>query len=268
MNEALWNFCKIFTGHLYVFRKLSQRLLFDGPKKFLVVFLYVHPSYSPQKCGAMTSPTLRIEILPKSNSPSPKTRSQHQLARIRLAFVSIMSDMPILSQSAKELLTKVRMIVPPMLEKFHKGKKTTPEIYTDPRFDIYFQDNWAGWLSSVAVKSAWHKPGGYLLTPPSIRGITTHTRHGLSLSPNNSYTGAPYFSAMASARLGSSSTPVDFRTELILWTSQVLTWYFVPLEQITLPQKALRTSISPPRSFTVPCSLYSSRLRRHKDLFP
>jgi ATP-dependent NAD(P)H-hydrate dehydratase len=33
-----------------------------------------------------------------------------------------MSDMPILSQSTKELLGKVRMIVPPMLEKFYKGQ--------------------------------------------------------------------------------------------------------------------------------------------------
>lgn len=34
-----------------------------------------------------------------------------------------MSDMPgTLSQGAKDLLVKVRQIVPPMLEKFHKGE--------------------------------------------------------------------------------------------------------------------------------------------------
>ena len=37
-----------------------------------------------------------------------------------------MPDMPILSQSAKDLLGKVRMLVPPMLEKFHKGTQLSP----------------------------------------------------------------------------------------------------------------------------------------------
>lgn len=32
-----------------------------------------------------------------------------------------MADMPVLSQATKDLLAKVRMIVPPLLEKFHKG---------------------------------------------------------------------------------------------------------------------------------------------------
>ena len=52
-------------------------------------------------------------------------RQHHHLLR-RFSTLGLdnsnMSDMPILSQSAKDLLVKVRMIVPPMLGKFHKGK--------------------------------------------------------------------------------------------------------------------------------------------------
>jgi len=33
-----------------------------------------------------------------------------------------MPEQPTMSPGTKELLKKVRMIVPPMLEKFHKGK--------------------------------------------------------------------------------------------------------------------------------------------------
>ncbi|CAO1606334.1 hypothetical protein XANCAGTX0491_009831 [Xanthoria calcicola] len=69
-----------------------------------------------------------------------------------------------MSPATKELLKKVRMIVPPMLEKFHKGM-----------------------LGRVAV-----------------------------IGGSENYTGAPYFSAMASARLGadlvslsSSSAPTS-----------------------------------------------------------
>jgi len=38
-----------------------------------------------------------------------------------LSFPQVMSEKPNMSSSTKELLKKVRMIVPPMLEKFHKG---------------------------------------------------------------------------------------------------------------------------------------------------
>ncbi|KAL8646675.1 MAG: hypothetical protein Q9226_006757 [Calogaya cf. arnoldii] len=60
-----------------------------------------------------------------------------------------MPDQPEMSPATKELLKKVRMMVPPMLEKFHKGM-----------------------LGRVAV-----------------------------IGGSENYTGAPYFSAMASARL-------------------------------------------------------------------
>ena len=33
-----------------------------------------------------------------------------------------MSDPPMLSSAAKDVLKKVRMVVPPLLDKFHKGK--------------------------------------------------------------------------------------------------------------------------------------------------
>ena len=33
-----------------------------------------------------------------------------------------MSEKPMLSKSSKDVLTKVRYMVPPMLEKFHKGE--------------------------------------------------------------------------------------------------------------------------------------------------
>ncbi|KAL8983719.1 MAG: hypothetical protein Q9205_002115 [Flavoplaca limonia] len=67
-----------------------------------------------------------------------------------------MPDQPEMSPATKELLKKVRMIVPPMLEKFHKGM-----------------------LGRVAV-----------------------------IGGSENYTGAPYFSAMASARLGADLSHV------------------------------------------------------------
>ncbi|KAL2058571.1 hypothetical protein ABVK25_001299 [Lepraria finkii] len=67
-----------------------------------------------------------------------------------------MSDQPKMSAATKELLKKVRMMVPPMLEKFHKGQ-----------------------LGRVAV-----------------------------IGGSENYTGAPYFSAMASARLGADLSHV------------------------------------------------------------
>ena len=42
-----------------------------------------------------------------------------------------MSEVPKMSPATKDLLKKVRMIVPPMLEKFHKGEATV-------RFELRF----------------------------------------------------------------------------------------------------------------------------------
>jgi ATP-dependent NAD(P)H-hydrate dehydratase len=69
------------------------------------------------------------------------------------------------SQSRKELLSKARQLVPPMLDSFHKGK--FPNAFT-------YQTNLkTGQLGRVAV-----------------------------IGGSEDYTGAPYFSAMASAKLG------------------------------------------------------------------
>ncbi|MCJ1414797.1 hypothetical protein MMC32_001126 [Xylographa parallela] len=67
-----------------------------------------------------------------------------------------MSEPPMLSKASKDVLAKVRQMVPPMLESFHKGQ-----------------------LGRVAV-----------------------------IGGSQDYTGAPYFSAMASARLGADMSHV------------------------------------------------------------
>jgi len=77
-----------------------------------------------------------------------------------LQSTQLTSQKPVMSASAKSMLDKVRKLVPPMLEKFHKGQ-----------------------LGRVAVV------GG-----------------------SKDYTGAPYFSAMASARLGCDLSYVFLRT--------------------------------------------------------
>ncbi|KAI4279879.1 MAG: hypothetical protein L6R35_006009 [Caloplaca aegaea] len=86
-----------------------------------------------------------------------------------------MPDQPEMSPATKELLKKVRMMVPPMLEKFHKGM-----------------------LGRVAV-----------------------------IGGSENYTGAPYFSAMASARLGADlvrlQSPKPSRTLLTIPTPHSLT---------------------------------------------
>lgn len=51
--------------------------------------------------------------------------SFHQISRSPMANPSE----PIMSASAKNLLSKVRSIVPPMLEKFHKGKYRSFSIF-------------------------------------------------------------------------------------------------------------------------------------------
>jgi len=37
-----------------------------------------------------------------------------------------MSELPMMSKVSRELLVKVRQMVPPMLEKFHKGEGNVP----------------------------------------------------------------------------------------------------------------------------------------------
>ncbi|KAI9722606.1 MAG: hypothetical protein M1812_001537 [Candelaria pacifica] len=82
------------------------------------------------------------------------------------------------SQTTKDILMKVRKMVPPMLEKFHKGK---------------IIDKWAELQSLEVVKSR------FALTAYGIKQ---------QLIRPSSYTGAPYFSAMASARLGADMSHI------------------------------------------------------------
>jgi ATP-dependent NAD(P)H-hydrate dehydratase len=72
------------------------------------------------------------------------------------------------SQSSKELFAKVQKLVPPMLEGFHKGEIISPDLPVQ----IANNSN-TGQLGRVAV-----------------------------IGGSEDYSGAPYFSAMASAKLG------------------------------------------------------------------
>ena len=67
-----------------------------------------------------------------------------------------MSDMPLLSASAKELLGKVRMIVPPLLEKFHKG---APGALTSQNYSgfnwLIGQASWGELRSLVVAQSVY-----------------------------------------------------------------------------------------------------------------
>ena len=74
------------------------------------------------------------------------------------------------NMSRKELLGKVYKMVPPMLEKFHKGKM---ELCWHVLFERIRLITGIGQLGRVAV-----------------------------IGGSEDYTGAPYFSAMASAKLG------------------------------------------------------------------
>lgn len=71
------------------------------------------------------------------------------------------------SATRKDLLKKVYTMVPPMLESFHKGKYTFTPMHPS------LLKQCAGQLGRVAV-----------------------------IGGSEDYTGAPYFSAMASAKLG------------------------------------------------------------------
>jgi ATP-dependent NAD(P)H-hydrate dehydratase len=78
------------------------------------------------------------------------------------------SQTPEMSASTKSLLAKAQRLVPPMLESFHKGLSLFQDTYIIIALTLI-----AGQLGRVAV-----------------------------LGGSVDYTGAPYFSAMASARLG------------------------------------------------------------------
>lgn len=77
---------------------------------------------------------------------------------------------PEMSAATKDVLAKVQRMIPPMLESFHKG--IFPEC-SSFILEAQFVDSRIGQLGRVAV-----------------------------IGGSKDYTGAPYFSAMASARLG------------------------------------------------------------------
>ena len=89
-----------------------------------------------------------------------------------------MPDSPNMSATTKELLKKVRMIVPPMLEKFHKG--TFAVLLTIAFiFDTgAHQVNWVEWQSSEAARSRRKSVG-----PPTIEESNQLTREQLHRRP-------------------------------------------------------------------------------------
>jgi ATP-dependent NAD(P)H-hydrate dehydratase len=73
------------------------------------------------------------------------------------------------SMSRKEILARAQKLVPPMLESFHKGE--------------------------VRYSS-------YIVKPMGLTSPTGQLGRVAVIGGSEDYTGAPYFSAMASARLG------------------------------------------------------------------
>jgi hypothetical protein len=62
-----------------------------------------------------------------------------------------MSGPPEMSKTTREILAKVKKMVPPMLEKFHKGKRPSPNP-NQCRLLILSKAKWAEWRSLEAVK--------------------------------------------------------------------------------------------------------------------
>ena len=78
-----------------------------------------------------------------------------------------MPDSPNMSATTKELLKKVRMIVPPMLDKFHKG--TSGALITVAIiFDTgAHQVNWVEWQSLEAARSKRKSVGAPTIQEPN-----------------------------------------------------------------------------------------------------
>ena len=67
-----------------------------------------------------------------------------------------MSDKPMISKATKDVLSNVRKIVPPLLEKFHKGISPNCSLGTMKMLTI-LQVYWDGWQSLEEVKSEFVK---------------------------------------------------------------------------------------------------------------
>jgi ATP-dependent NAD(P)H-hydrate dehydratase len=105
----------------------------------LIIFVYSIRAYLPQPHLEKLPADFHPLAPAKASSPAPMPMSDHPV-----------SNHLSMSPNSRNMLVKVRLLVPPMLEKFHKGQ-----------------------LGRIAV-----------------------------IGGSADYTGAPYFSAMASARLG------------------------------------------------------------------
>ena len=97
----------------------------------------------------------------------------------------IMPDLPNMSATTKELLKKVRMIVPPMLDKFHKGTfgaLITVAIIFDTGAH---QVNWVEWQLLEAARSRRKSVGALAieesnqLTPEQLHRRPILFGHGL-----------------------------------------------------------------------------------------
>lgn len=57
-----------------------------------------------------------------------------------------------MSKTTREILSRVKKMVPPMLEKFHKGERSASNL-NQCRLLILSKGKWAEWLSLEAVKT-------------------------------------------------------------------------------------------------------------------
>ncbi|CCC08604.1 unnamed protein product [Sordaria macrospora k-hell] len=95
---------------------------------------------------------------------------------------------PEMSATTKQMLVRVRQMVPPLLEKFHKG------------------------MSCLDCDIWWSSSGETSLSPPPW--LWGQLGRIAVIGGSEDYTGAPYFSAMASARLGSDLSHADSSSSL------------------------------------------------------
>lgn len=102
---------------------------------------------------------------------------------------------PEMSSKTKELLGRARQLVPPLLDKFHKGS--------------------SGYTLRCLVDS------GFCALTSSLLTFATNTgqqgRIGV-IGGSIDYTGAPYFSAMASARLGCDMVRESSSSDPVVWS--------------------------------------------------
>lgn len=154
-----------------------------------------------------------------------------------------------LSQGAKDLLVKVRQIVPPLLEKFHKGETLLQLLPIPMSTDMGLPHPLPPARSIGKGCSNWRQR--------KVRSVRRYTVPKLQLRIEfellNSYTGAPYFSAIASARLGADLVP------------SLHPLLFIPSRCLAL---SLKPPTLPPPVFTVPRHMHHPSSGSNKKLLP